>query len=409
MYFSYEQLVSLCILLFVLIVFTVGKSPVFRVDRAGSVIVGSVVILACGFITFDQALSFVDFRTIVILFCMMLIVASLKVAGLFEYLGYLIVSKVKSERGLLAVIILSTGFMSAVAINDIVCLLFTPVVLLICRQLSIDAKPHLIAVAMSSNIGSAATLLGNPQNILVGSLSGLNLLYYVRNALPVVVIGLLITYAVLCFVYRGKLRSSLSAVYTNNGHYHKYLLIKGLLVLLGIISGYMFGFDLLLLAMSGAALLLITRRVKPNRLYESVDFNLLIMFIGLFIVIGEVEHSGLLSRVLQLLPDSLGSFGFFSLLTVLLANIVSNVPAVLLLQSFIPAVQSDIWWTALALLSTVAGNLTLFGSMANLIVVEIAKRQHVRITAWDYLRVGLPVTILVVLIAYAKLLLALNN
>lgn len=401
---SYEQWVVLGLLIFVLTIFTLGKSPVFRVDRTGSVIVGSVIILACGFVSFDQAIGFVDFRTIVILFCMMLVVANLKVAGLFECLGSIIVQMIRSERSLLAVVIISTGFMSALAINDIICLLFTPVVLLVCRQLNIDAKPHLIALAMASNIGSAATLLGNPQNILVGSLSNINLLNYMLTVFPVVVLGLLITYAVIYFMYRGSMRNKVCTYEAVSMHYHKYLLVKSLLVLFGIIAGYMMGGDLALLSMSGAAILLITRRVKPNRLYTSIDFNLLIMFIGLFIVIGEVEHSGLLNSFLRLLPAELtASFGFFTLLTVLLSNIVSNVPAVLLLQGFIPMEQSTVWWTALALISTIAGNLTLFGSMANLIVVEIAKREHVQISAKEYLYVGFPVTLLLLLVAYIRL------
>lgn len=406
MYMSlyYEQLVVLAILVFTLAIFTLGKSPVFRVDRTGSVIVGSVIILAFGFVSFDQAIGFVDFRTIVILFCMMLVVANLKVAGLFEFLGALILQRVRSERVLLAVVIVSTGFMSAVAINDIICLLFTPVVLLICRQLCIDAKPYLIAVAMSSNIGSAATLLGNPQNILVGSLSQLNLFKYVLAVLPIVLVGLLITYVVIYWLYKDSMQDEICAHIATGLHYHKYLLLKGLLVLLAIVAGYMAGFDLTLLAMSGAAFLLITRRVNPNKLYTSIDFNLLIMFVGLFIVIGEVEHSGLLKSFLGMLPaDITSSFGFFAVLTVVLSNIVSNVPAVLLLQGFVPSEQSAVWWTALALFSTIAGNLTLFGSMANLIVVEIAKREHVQVSSREYLRVGLPVTVLLTVIAYIKL------
>lgn len=405
MYFSYEQLVNLGVLLLVLLVFTVGKSPLFRLDRTGSVLVGSVLLMACGFIGFDQAMSFVDFKTIVILFCMMLVVANLKVAGLFECMGALIVRHVHSERSLLAVIILSSGILSAVAINDIICLLFTPVVLMICKQLNINSLPYLIAVAMSSNIGSAATLLGNPQNILVGSLSGLNLATYVLSVLPIVILGLLITYLVIYFLYKGQLHNQLKGAPPEHFYYHKYLLLKGLLILSGIIIGYLMRIDLVLLAMGGAALVLLTRRVKPNRLYTSIDFNLLIMFIGLFIVIGAVEKSGLLNRVLQALPANLtDSFGFFTILTVLLSNLVSNVPAVLLLQSFVPAEQASVWWTALALVSTIAGNLTLFGSMANLIVVEIAKREHVHISAKEYLRAGLPVTIILLIVSYLWLI-----
>jgi len=157
----------------------------------------------------------------------------------------------------------------------------------------------------------------------------------------------------------------------------------------------MFGFDLALSASLGAALLLITRRVKPNKIYTSVDFNLLIIFIGLFIIVAGVEHSGLMSLVLdQLLSTEITHMGLFASLTLIVSNIVSNVPAVLLLKFFIPSANPEYWWKALALFSTLAGNLTITGSIANLIVVEIAKGEHVQITAKDYFKVGFPLTLL---------------
>ena len=169
----------------VLVIFTLGKSPLFRVDRAGAAIIGSVAMIGAGVLTFEEAWQAVEFRTIIILFSMMVVVANLKLAGFFDLLGNLVASKVNSRRQLLAATILVSGVASAVAINDIVCLLFTPVVLLICERIRCNPIPHLLGVAMASNIGSAATLLGNPQNILVGGLSGLSFLVYFSAAAPV--------------------------------------------------------------------------------------------------------------------------------------------------------------------------------------------------------------------------------
>ena len=378
----------------VLVIFTLGKSPLFRVDRAGAAIIGSVAMIGAGVLTFEEAGQAVEFRTIVILFSMMVVVANLKLAGFFDLLGNLIVDRVHSRRQLLAATIAVSGIASAVAINDIVCLLFTPVVLLICERTRCNPAPHLLGVAMASNIGSAATLLGNPQNILVGGLSGLSFLDYFSAAAPVATMGLACTYLALAWFYRRELAVAWTDQQPVIAAVHPYLVRKSLLTLAAILLAYIAGVELAMASAVGAAFLLITRRVKPNKVYTSIDFNLLIVFIGLFVIVAGVEKSRLMDHILQLL--SFGGFSrlsVFAVVTTIVSNIVSNVPAVLLLKFFIPATQPELWWKALALFSTLAGNLTITGSIANLIVVEIARRKHVEISARDYFVVGFPLTI----------------
>ena len=378
----------------VLVIFTLGKSPLFRVDRAGAAIIGSVSMIGAGVLTFEEAGQAVEFRTIIILFSMMVVVANLKLAGFFDLLGNLIADRVNSRRQLLAATISVSGIASAVAINDIVCLLFTPVVLLICERTRCNPAPHLLGVAMASNIGSAATLLGNPQNILVGGLSGLSFLDYFSAAAPVAVLGLTCTYLALAWFYRRELAVAWTDQQPVIAAVHPYLVRKSLLTLAAILLAYIAGVELAMASAVGAAFLLITRRVKPNKVYTSIDFNLLIVFIGLFVIVAGVEKSRLMDHILQLL--SFGGFSrlsVFAVVTTIVSNIVSNVPAVLLLKFFIPATQPELWWKALALFSTLAGNLTITGSIANLIVVEIARRQHVEISARDYFVVGFPLTI----------------
>lgn len=391
----YAEIIASIILIVVLTVFTLGKSPIFRIDRAGVAIIGAVAMMSFGILSFEQATKVVDYRTIVILFSMMVIVANLKVAGFFELIGQIVLQKISSKKALLFTIILISGILSAFAINDIVCLLFTPVVLFICKKGNCPPIPHLLGLAMASNVGSALTFLGNPQNILIGSLSQITFFDYLKVASPISIIGLLLIYLFLSYKYKNDLGGNLEKVELTEVYFHHYLIIKTLCTLILVIAFYMAGFDIVLLASLGAAFLLITRRVKPNKIYTSIDFNLLIIFIGLFVIVGGIEASGLLAKLNYYLPmEQMLDLNFFALVSIVLSNIVSNVPAVLLLQYYISPEDANLKWQALALLTTFAGNLTIFGSIANLIVVEIAKKNNVHITAREYFRIGFPLTVI---------------
>jgi Na+/H+ antiporter NhaD and related arsenite permeases len=397
MAYRVEMLWAGLILAGVLGIFTLGKSPFFRVDRAGAAIIGAAATVGTGVLSFREATLAVDYKTIIILFSLMIVVANLKLAGFFELVGNAVCERVESKNQLLLAVIMASGIMSAVAINDIVCLLFTPVVLAACRTVRCNPLPHLLGVAMASNIGSAATLLGNPQNILVGSLSGMSFGGYFLAAGPVAAAGLFAAYTAIAYCYRRELAGRVAVQAVGGANIHPYLIGKSLLVLSLVLAAYMAGYDLALVSSLGSAILLITRRVKPNKVYASVDFNLLVIFVGLFIIVAGVEKSGLTALIFDRLPVAgSGGMGVFAALTLILSNIVSNVPAVLLMKYLIPADSPQHWWQALALFSTLAGNLTVSGSIANLIVVEIAKRDHVAVTAGDYVKVGFPLTLLMI-------------
>lgn len=405
------MVVSALILSVVLLIFTLGKSPVFRVDRAGAALIGATLTIAVGVLTFDEAVKAVDYRTIILLFSMMLISSYMNVIGLFEHLGYYATSRFHTPKALLGVVILVSGFLSAFLINDIVCLLFTPVVITVCRRAKLQPLPFLLAVALSSNIGSAATLIGNPQNILIGSLSQLSFAWYSLLALPISLLGLLLTYGILVRLYGKELNQPMQSLNQDPSSkgirlkpIPRVLMIKGIAVLLGVLVGFVIGLEPALVASVGAAVLLVTRRLKPNKVYQGIDYNLLIIFIGLFVIVGGVEASGLLTTILG--DIKVTNISVFMGLTVVLSNVVSNVPAVMLLKFLIPAVDSSVWWTNMAIFSTLAGNLTITGSIANLIVVEIAKKDGVHISFWDYLKVGFPLTVVLILtgMGYFKVL-----
>jgi Na+/H+ antiporter NhaD/arsenite permease-like protein len=383
-----------------LLVFTLGKSPIFRIDRAGVAIIGATLVIATGVLTFNQAAQAIDLRTIVLLFSMMIVTANLKLAGFFQMVGNTLLKIGKNKKRLLLIVIFISGLLSAFFINDIVCLLFTPIVILICKRTGLNPIPYVISVATASNIGSAGTLIGNPQNILIGSLSKMPFLAYCSIAFPLAVFGLLLNYFFIILLFRQDLQGELPTCQPLDGVYHSYLIGKSLLTMVVIAIGFLAGIDTVVIASLGAGYLLITRRLKPNKVYASIDFNLLVIFSGLFVIIGGVEHSGLMNWLIKTLHFvNFKQFSVFSILTIILSNIFSNVPAVLLLKFFIPVGASKLWWAGMAVFSTFAGNLTLTGSIANLIVVEIAKHEGVKISFYDYLKVGFPLTILLIMIS----------
>lgn len=387
------------ILVFTLVIFALGKSPVFRVDRAGAAIVGAALMIGLGVLSFDQAVQSIDYRTIILLFAMMIVVANLKLSGFFNIVGSIMIRGLKTRKQLLFGIIMISGLLSAFFINDIVCLLFTPIVIMICRRAEITPVPYLLGVATASNIGSAGTLLGNPQNILIGSIARLPFLTYLISAFPIALIGLLINYLFISWFYRRELKGILEVKELPEGVVHRYLIIKSLIVTIGILVGFLVRVEPAVIALWGAAYLLITRRVKPNKIYASIDFNLLIIFAGLFVVIAGVERSGILVWIFKEQHFlNLRSFTVFSILTVVLSNVISNVPAVMLLKSFIPTIGGNTWWIGLGVFSTIAGNLTLTGSIANLIVAETAKREGITIGYKDYVKLGFPLTVILIML-----------
>jgi Na+/H+ antiporter NhaD/arsenite permease-like protein len=376
-------------------VFALGKFPGLKIDRPGAAIIGAVLMVAFRIMTAQQALSAIDFSTVVLLFSMTLIVAHLHLGGFFDWIAELTVLRL-NERQLLAVVIFVSGILSAFLVNDIVCLVLTPFILGISRRLGVAPIPYLLALATASNVGSVATITGNPQNMLIGSVSQIGYLDFLAHLGPVAVGGLIIDWALLHWLYlrRGSLAQGV-AVATSDRTPPRPVSIKPVIVLLIVLAGFVSGVPPALMAAVGAALLLITRTTEPRLVYEEVDWGLLVFFIGLFIIVGGAERAGLTDKLLQpFLAWNMHRVWSYSALTALLSNIVSNVPAVVLLKSLVPGFPDPrLGWLTLAMSSTLAGNLTITGSVANIIVVERA-RPAVHIGFRDYFRLGLPLTLL---------------
>ncbi|VTR97057.1 citrate transporter : Na+/H+ antiporter NhaD-like permease OS=Singulisphaera acidiphila (strain ATCC BAA-1392 / DSM 18658 / VKM B-2454 / MOB10) GN=Sinac_2218 PE=4 SV=1: CitMHS [Gemmata massiliana] len=390
-----------------------GRLPGLRTDRAGVSLVGAAGVLACGLLSFEDAVKAVDFATIALLLGMMVVVAFLRRAGFFARLAGLALGRVKSPSGLLAVTMLLSGSLSALLVNDVVCLALTPLVLHLTRRLGLDPRPHLVGLAVASNLGSAATLTGNPQNMIIGGLSGISYLRFAAKLAPPALIGLAIGYVVTLVAYRKVLRNGASPETKPNGNgdrvpngkRHTTLLAKSLFVTVAAVGLFFAGVPMAVVALGAAAVLLLDR-VNPAKVYAHIDWGLLLMFAGLFVVVRAFEVHVLAASGVDEWAGRADPVWALSGLSAVLSNVVSNVPAVLLFKPVVgamPDAARETAWLALALASTFAGNLTVLGSVANLIVVEQARKEGVTIGFWDYCRVGIPVTLITLVVGAAWL------
>jgi len=381
-------------------VLAAGRAPLVRIDRTGAAIVGAVLMVVTGAISFPDAVRAVDVPTLVLLFGMMIIVAHLRLAGGIALVARAIGGGVQSRLRLLFALVFAAGLLSALFVNDTICLVFTPVVLDLAAARRERPLPYLLALATASNIGSVATITGNPQNMLIGSVSGITFARFAAALAPVAIVGLAIDGAIIWALFRRELASSSTAIpELPRVRTHRPLLIKTLVVIAGVLTAFLAGFDSALVAVSGAAALLITRRVRPRKIYAAIDWDLLVLFAGLFVVVGAGERAGFDRRLLEWLrPLGVQTVAGLSATAAVLSNAVSNVPAVMLFTGIVPRLPSpERGWLALAMSSTLAGNLTVLGSIANLIVIEGARRRGVTVSFTEYSRVGVPLTAITIL------------
>jgi Na+/H+ antiporter NhaD/arsenite permease-like protein len=384
-----------------------GRLPFFRVDRTGVAIIGGAVMVVSGVLPWDRAVAAVDAHTLVLLFGMMIVAAYLRLSGFFRLVTHAAVRRAHTPTGLLGLIIVAAGVLSALFVNDVICLVMAPIVLDVVRQLRLPPVPYLIALATAANVGSVATLTGNPQNMLVGSFSGIGYRTVLLREAPVAVIGLAVVFLVIWLAYRRALPPTLPAVdLSEHFRMHYPLMIKTMIGVSIMLVAFLAGVPIALVAIGGAAYCLLTRRVNPDKVYREIDWGLLVLFTGLFVVVGGIEATGI-ARELLGGAAVMGLYRPAVLIaaTAALSNLVSNAPAVLLFKSVIPTFgEPTRAWLLLAMASTLAGNLTILGSVANLIVVEHARTAGIQVRFVEYSRVGVPVTLLTLLVGWLLLI-----
>jgi Na+/H+ antiporter NhaD/arsenite permease-like protein len=387
----------------------IGKVPCLRIDRSGIALVGASVMLGSGVLTLHDAAKAVDYETLILLFGMMVVVAYLRLSGFFAMATERIAGRFSGPRPLLAVTIGLSGLLSAFLVNDVVCVAMTPLVLDLTRRLKRPPIPYLVGLATASNVGSVATITGNPQNVIIGSLSPIPYLRFAARMAPVAVVGLVMTYLVVSTVYRNALDEVSEGSTVDDPpapRVRRGLMVKSVAVALGTIGLFFAGVPIALVAL-GAAAVLMLGRVRPEKVYGSVDWPLLVMFAGLFVAVHAFEVTVVQTWGIERWHAVLDSpVVAVSGLSVVLSNLVSNVPAVLLFKPLMAAMAEahrEQAWLALAMSSTLAGNLTVLGSVANLIVVENARRAGTELGFVEYLKVGIPLTIGTTLVGVAWL------
>jgi Na+/H+ antiporter NhaD/arsenite permease-like protein len=391
-----------------------GDLPFLQIDRTGIALLGAIALVALGEVSPERAAQSVHLPTLLLLFSFMVLSAQMRLGGFYARVTRRIAALEVSPPALLALLIAAAAALSAVFSNDIVCLAMAPVLADACLKRRLDPVPYLLALACAANVGSAATLIGNPQNMLIGETLRLSFAGYAREAAVPVLAGLAVTWAVIALLSRGRwtLADGAAAVpeaerrETDEAVFDPWQTAKGLLVAGALLVVFLFtAVPREVAALTGAGLLLLSRRLHSNKMLGLVDWELLVLFIGLFVVNHAFQETGLAARALQALASAglpLTAPAPLFAVTFVASNLVSNVPAVMLL---LPAATEPWSGPLLALASTLAGNLLVVGSIANIIVVDCAARRGIRIDWRSHARIGVPVTLATLAIAAAWLML----
>ncbi len=376
------------------------QMKILPLNRPAAALLGAVLMVSTGVMTPQRAYGAVNYDTLVLLLGMMLISAYLYLAHFFEWAADVILKYSHTPGRLLLYLTLTSGILSALLVNDTICLMLTPLVVAVIKRGKLPLLPFLIALATSANVGSVATLVGNPQNMIIGHFSHIPFSEFARSLAPAAIIGLAINFGILRFGFRSVLRAAV--IIRKPDVVLK--LDRGLFVLVCIVFVSIFvcffaGLNLAWTALAGAALVMVLARRDTHEVLKLVDWHLLVFFAALFVVVEGLSDTGLPDAIYRHLQPMFGAraaaqtwnLTWFSIAG---SNIFSNVPFVLAAGNWIPHFADPaLMWKVLALATTFAGNLTIIGSVANMIVVE-SVRKHLEIGFWDYARVGIPVTVL---------------
>jgi Na+/H+ antiporter NhaD/arsenite permease-like protein len=387
-----------------------GTVPPLALDRTGFALLGAIVMVAIGALSVGHAVHAIDTPTILLLYALMVVSAQLRLGGFYTWAALRLSRRLESPARFLLLLMLVAAGLAAVLTNDIICLAFTPVLCVALLRAGWNPVPFLLGLAMATNIGSAATIIGNPQNMLIGQVLRLDFARFLLYCLPPSLLALGAAFGILVLLYRRRWLLAPAAAGagaagapppaapdhpTDWPELNRWQTTKGLLVVVALVALFFTRLPREYCAITAAGVLLLSRRMRSKWLLGFVDWHLLTLFCGLFIIIAALEQTGLPARAVQALGrQGLSLHDLYGLtgVSVVLSNVVSNVPATMLLLKFVdPTRPTEAY--VLALSSTFAGNLITLGSIANLIVIEQARAFGVEIRFREYARAGVPVTL----------------
>lgn len=387
-------LAAIIIFCFTYLTISVQRLPFLHLDRTSGAMIGAVAMVAFGVLNINEAYQALDFDTIVLLLGMMIVVVYLQVSGFFDIVAHYVIRKARTGNGLLLTMIVASGILSAFFVNDTICVMMTPFILLLTSRSRVDPKPFLIALASSANIGSVATLVGNPQNMLIGTFSHWSYLGFFAAMLPIAIVGLAIDFFVLQFFFRQKLNGVLEQPeILRSSKLDRPLLVKSMIVTAAVIIGFAAGVRLSLMAILGASSLVLIANRRPDEIFAKINWSLLLFFGSLFVVVGGINKAGLIDQAHNFLSgyfsiSTTQQVSTFSFASLVLSNVFSNVPYVMVVRHWIASFNSPmLMWLVLAMSSTFAGNLTVAGSVANMIVLELSK-EKAPFRFWEFTKVN---------------------
>ncbi len=415
---------------------SIRRFPKVKIDRPAAALIGAGLMIVFGVVSPAKALSAINIEIVILLIGMMLLVAGLELCGFFEWVSLRMIKYSKNQFRFLVLTMVVTGLLSALVLNDTVVLLFTPIIIRTCRLLKSNPVPFLVAEAISANIGSVATAVGNPQNAFIATQSGISFVDFSIRLVPVSLVCLAVAILMLYVFYRkdiekGTAHEFRKKILDQGWKAFEEELVKGdstttsgirklkerrigLYALLTItaatfvafVASHVIAAPIALIAfLAGVAALFVLpliTDVKSKEMLSGVDWSIIMFFIGLFIVLEGVKDSGLLTDIGNAFPGfhqgETPSVGWLTALSAFLSNLVSNVPSVLLLAELIPVHDTNLW-IALASSSTLAGNATILGAAANVIVAEKSEGMGVEVNFWKFTLVGFPIAVVTLFIS----------
>ena len=404
-------MIVLLIFILVYIGIAFGRIPALTLDRTGIALLGAIAMLFLGYVTLDQAIDAIDFPTIILLYSLMILSAQLRLGGFYTWVAQRVSVFARQPFLFLGMVMITSAFFSAILANDIVCLAFTPVLCVSLINYRLNPAPFLVGLAISSNIGSAATIIGNPQNMLIGQMGHLDFADFFYWCLPPSLISLVGSYFIISVIYRNVFLNPSNIqqheIQEDWPQLDKWQTSKGILTSVLLIALFFTSVKREISAIGIAGILLCSRKMKSVKIMHMVDWHLITLFCALFIII----HGINLEHIPDIIINYLNRKGvdptnyyMLTAISTILSNLVSNVPSSMLLLKFLDPLN-PVQFYILAVSSTFAGNLITIGSIANLIVIEQARNYGVNISFMEHARSGVPVTLfsIAVLIFFVRI------